>query len=129
MESKASTSAKPFHIRLDKLDGFIKVHDKIRYLVLFDYNNCDEVCDKIKYLVSEKRGITDSVDHNFARIRIDSFDSLPFKKVLLSFRNVIILIKSVVNKNINYYYNILLEKGLYKGKSNTEYFSINVCIS
>ena len=118
MESKASTSAKPFHIRLDKLDGFIKVHDKIRYLVLFDYNNCDEVCDKIKYLVSEKRGITDSVDHNFARIRIDSYDSLPFKKVL-SFHNVIILIKSVVNKNINYYYNILLEKGLYKGKSNT----------
>ena len=128
MESKASTSAKPFHIRLDKLDGFIKVHDKIRYLVLFDYNNCDEVCDKIKCLVSEKRGITDSVDHNFARIRIDSYDSLPFKKVL-SFHNVIILIKSVVNKNINYYYNILLEKGLYKGKSNTEYFSINVCIS
>ena len=128
MESKASTNAKPFHIRLDKLDGFIKVHDKIRYLVLFDYNNCDEVCDKIKYLVSEKRGITDSVDHNFARIRIDSYDSLPFKKVL-SFHNVIILIKSVVNKNINYYYNILLEKGLYKGKSNTEYFSINVCIS
>ena len=128
MESKASTSAKPFHIRLDKLDGFIKVHDKIRYLVLFDYNNCDEVCDKIKYLVSEKRGITDSVDHNFARIRIDSYDSLPFKKVL-SFHNVIILIKSVVNKNKNYYYNILLEKGLYKGKSNTEYFSINVCIS
>ena len=128
MESKASTSAKPFHIRLDKLDRFIKVHDKIRYLVLFDYNNCDEGCDKIKYLISEKKGITDSVDHNFARIRIDSYDSLPFKKVL-SFHNVIILIKSVVNKNINYYYNILLEKGLYKGKYNTEYFSINVCIS
>ena len=129
MESKASTSAKPFHIRLDELDRFIKVHDKIRYLILFDYNNCDEGCDKIKYLISEKRGITDSVDHNFARIRIDSFDSLPFKKVLLSFRNVIIVIKSVVNKNINYYYNMLLEKGLYEGKSNTEYFSINVCIS
>ena len=129
MESKASTNAKPFHIRLDELDRFIKVHDKIRYLILFDYNNCDEGCDKIKYLISEKRGITDSVDHNFARIRIDSFDSLPFKKVLLSFRNVIILIKSVVNKNINYYYNMLLEKGLYEGKSNTEYFSINACIS
>ena len=33
------------------------------------------------------------------------------------------LIKSVVNKNKNgYYYNIFLEKGLYKDKSNTEYF-------
>ena len=33
------------------------------------------------------------------------------------------LIKSVVNKNKNhYYYNIFLEKGLYKDKSNTQYF-------
>ena len=33
------------------------------------------------------------------------------------------LIKSVVNKNKNhYYYNIFLEKGLYKDKSNTQHF-------
>ena len=48
---------------------------------------------------------------------------------ILTFRDVIILIKSVVNKNKNnYYYNILSEKGLYKDKSNTEYFAMNVCI-
>ena len=71
---------------------------------------------------SEKSGITDSINHNFGRIRIDSYDSLPIEK-LLTFHNVIILIKSVVNKNKNeYYYNIFLEKGLYKDKSNTEYF-------
>ena len=41
----------------------------------------------------------------------------------LTFHNIAILIKSVVNKNENeYYYNIFLEKGLYKDKSNTEYF-------
>ena len=35
------------------------------------------------------------------------------------FRNVIILIKSVVDKNENNYYcNIFLEKGLYENKSN-----------
>ena len=34
-----------------------------------------------------------------------------------------ILIKSVVNKNKNeYYYNIFLEKGSYKDKSDTRYF-------
>ena len=34
-----------------------------------------------------------------------------------------ILIKSVINKNKNeYYYNILLEKGSYKDKSDTRYF-------
>ena len=44
------------------------------------------------------------------------------EKILTS-HNLIILIKSVVNKNKNnYYYNIFLEKGQYKDKSNTEYF-------
>ena len=43
--------------------------------------------------------------------------------LILTFHNVIILIKSVVNKNKNeYYYNIFLEEGLYKDKSNTKYF-------
>ena len=42
---------------------------------------------------------------------------------ILTFYNAIMLIKSVVNKNKNgYYYNIFLEKGLYKDKSNTKYF-------
>ena len=43
--------------------------------------------------------------------------------ILINNHCVLILIKSVVNKNKNeYYYNIFLEKGLYKEKSNTEYF-------
>ena len=47
----------------------------------------------------------------------------------LTFHNVIILIKSVVNKNENnYYYNIFLEKGLYEDKSKTHFFKMNVCI-
>ena len=88
----------------------------------------DEICDRIKYLMSEKCGITDNINHNFARIRIDSYNSLPIEKIL-TFHNVIILIKSVVNKNKNhYYYHIILEKGSYKNKSNTEYFQMNVCI-
>ena len=31
--------AKLLRIRFDKIDGFIKVHDKIRYLILFGYSN------------------------------------------------------------------------------------------
>ena len=109
-------------IWFDKIDGYIKIHDKIRYLVLFDYGYCEKICDKIKYLISEKSGITDSINHNFARIKINLSDSLPNEKVL-NFHNVIILFKSVVNQNKNkYYYNIFLEKGSYKEKSNTEYF-------
>ena len=58
----------------------------------------DAIYDKIRYLKSEERGITDGMNHNFAIIRIDSYNSLPIEKAL-AFHNVIILIKSVVNKN------------------------------
>ena len=118
---KTSTGAKPLRIRYDKIDGFIKIHNRIRYLVLFD-EWCDKVCDRIKHLLSKKRGITDSINHSFEIIRIYPYDSLPIAKIL-TFHIVIILIKSVVHKYKNgYYYNIFLEKGSYKDKSNTEYF-------
>ena len=108
------------HIRLDKINGFIRIHgNEFRHLVLFNHGLFDKICDKIKYLISEKSGITDSINHNFGEIRIDSRNSLSIEKIL-TFRNVIILIKSVVNKNKNkYYYNIFLEKGSYKEKSYT----------
>ena len=77
---KLSTGAKPLHIRFAKTDGFIKIHDKMRYLILFDYSYCDKICHKIKYLISEKSGITDRINHNFARIGIDSYESLPTEK-------------------------------------------------
>ena len=43
--------------------------------------------------------------------------------------NVIILIKSVVYQNKNEcYFDVFLEKGLYKDKYNTEYSLMNFCI-
>ena len=120
---KTSTGPKPLRIRFDKIDGFIRVLDgEIKHLVLFDYGLFDEISDRIKYLISEKSGITDSINHNFRKISIYSYNSLPFEKIL-TFHNVIILIKSVVYKNKNeYYYNIVLEKSLHKDKSDTLYF-------
>ena len=35
-------------------------------------------------ILSEKSGITDVISHNFARIRIDSYNSLPIEKILTS---------------------------------------------
>ena len=47
----------------------------------------------------------------------------------MTFHNVIILLRSVVNKyESNYYYNIFLEKDLYKDKFTTWFFKMNVCI-
>ena len=51
-------------IRFGNLDGFFKIHSKIRYLVLVEYSYCDKICDKIKYLIIERSGITDSINHN-----------------------------------------------------------------
>ena len=88
-------------------------HFTQNFITLFDCGWFDEICDRIKYILSEKSGITDSVNHSFGRIRIDSYNSLPIEKIL-TFHNAIILIKSVVNKNKNeHYYNIFLEKGSY----------------
>ena len=119
---------KPLRIRFDKIDGFIKIHIKIRFWVLFNYSYCDKIYDKIIYLISEENGITDSTTNNFWKIRIYSYDSLPNEKIL-TFHNVIILIKSVVNKNKDENcYNIFLEKGLYKDKSITEYYKCYISI-
>ena len=83
-------------------------------MVLFDYEWFDKICDRIKYLISEKGGITDIINHNFRRIRIDSYNSLSIEKKL-TFLKVIVLIKSIVNENTNeYHYNALFKKGLYK---------------
>ena len=92
---KTLPGTKPLCIRFDKTDLFIKIHDGIRYLVLFDRSGCAEICDRIKYLLSEKSGITDSINHNFTRIRIDSYHSLPIEKI--SIFNAIIPIKSVIS--------------------------------
>ena len=68
---KAPTVPKLLSIRFHKIDGFIMVLDgEIKHLVLFDYEFLDKICDRVKYLTSKKSGITDSINHNFGKIRI-----------------------------------------------------------
>ena len=48
------------------LDGFIRVcGSEFGHLVLLDYGLFDKICDNIKYFISEKSGIADSINHNF----------------------------------------------------------------
>ena len=64
--------------------------------------------------ILSKSCVTHIFSHNFVRIKINSYDSLPLEKTLTS-HNVLIFIKSVLNKNQNHnYYNILLEKCSFK---------------
>ena len=90
--AKLQMGPKPLRFRFDKID------DRIRYLVLLDNEWFDKIFDTIKYLISEQSGIKVSIIHNFGNIRFDSFNFLPTGK-LLTFQNVLMLIKSVVNKN------------------------------
>ena len=59
---KTSTDTKPLRVKFDKIDGFIKIHEKNKSLVLSDYSYCNKICDKIKYLISEESGVTDSIN-------------------------------------------------------------------
>ena len=45
-------------IRFYKIDGFIRVYDGTRYLVLFESEKYDFIYNKIRYLISVKSGIT-----------------------------------------------------------------------
>ena len=100
----------PLRIRIDEMESFIKIYDGVRYLLLFGSRLYDAIYNKIGYLISGKIGITDSIIDSFSRTRIDSYNSFPIEKTL-TFHNVIILIKSVLNKNENkYHYNVFFEK-------------------
>ena len=110
---------KPLRIRFDEVYEVIKIYDETRYLELLGSWFYNRIYDRSNYLKGEKSNYKYGLNHNFARIRINSYDSLPIEKIF-TFHNVIILIKSVVKKNKNNYYcNTLLEKGLYDNKSNT----------
>ena len=64
--------------------------------------------------MSQKSGIICVFSNYYTNIKVDSYDSLPKEKTL-TLHNVIIVIKSVINKDQNhYYYIIFLEKCSYQ---------------
>ena len=101
---------KHYVLRFDKLYGVIKIYGETRYLESFSSWFCHRNYDRINYLIDEKSNYNYCINNSFAKIRFDSYNSFPIEKK--TFHNVIILIKSVVNKNkYNYYFNTILEKG------------------
>ena len=97
--------AKSMRIRLDKIDGFIRIYNGKRYLVLFGTEKYDAIFNRISYLIGVKSGITYVISHCYVKIKVDSYDSLPLEKKLI-FHNVVMLIKSIFNKDkYNYYHN------------------------
>ena len=105
---------KPLCIRSFKIDGYIIIYDGTRHLTFFGSEKYDPIYNRTRYLMSLKSGITYIFSHYFVKIKVDSYDSLPIEKIL-TLHNVIIHIKSVLNKDKNhYYYKIFLEKCSYQ---------------
>ena len=107
---KTLISAKPLHVRFNKVDGFIRVYDGTRYLVLFGAEKYDSIYNRIRYLIGIKNGITHVFFCYYAKIKVDSYNSVPLEKTL-TLHNVIIHITSFLNKDQNhYFYKIFSEK-------------------
>ena len=99
---KALICVKPLCIRFDKVDGFIRVYDETRYLVLFGGEKYHVIYNRIRYLIEIKSGITYVIFHNHTKIRDDSYDPFSIEKTLTL--HVTILIKLVFNSDKNNYY-------------------------
>ena len=56
----------------------------------------DSIYDRIRYLISVKSGVTYIISHNYATIKVGSYDSLPLEKTT-ALPNVIILVIILVS--------------------------------
>ena len=77
---KSLIDSKRLSITFNKIDGFVRVYDGTRYLVLFGSEKYDPI-------------------YNYAKIKVDSLDSFPLAKNM-TFHYVILHIKSVFDKKI-----------------------------
>ena len=87
--------AKPFRIRFDKINGFIRVYYETGCLYYLG-EKYDFIYNRIRYLIGVKSDITFVISHIYAKIKADSYNSLPLEKTL-TFHIIIILIKLVEN--------------------------------
>ena len=70
ISSKTLIDLKPFRIRFDKIDGFIRIYDGTRYLKLFGSEKYDAIYDRIRYLLSLRSGITYIFSHYFQKSKL-----------------------------------------------------------
>ena len=68
---KTLIDAKPLGIRFDKKDGFIRVYDGTRYLVLFGDEKYNFVYSRIRNLIGVKSSIKYVISHYYLKIKVD----------------------------------------------------------
>ena len=77
---KSLIDSKPLRIRFDYINGFIRIYDRTRYLALFGGEKYYFIYSIIRYLINVKSSITYIISHNYAKIKVDSYDFLPLEK-------------------------------------------------
>ena len=87
-------------IRFDKTDGFIRVYNGTRYLVLFGDEKYDLIYNRIRYLIGVKSGVAYVISLYYANVNVDLYCYLPLQ-IKLTFHHVILLSKLVFNKDKN----------------------------
>ena len=83
-------------ISFEKIDGFFRIYDGTRFLTLFGYEKYDAICNSIRYLISINGGMTYVLSHYFAKIEVDSYDSIEKR---LTLHNVVIHVILVLNED------------------------------
>ena len=93
---------------------------------MFNSKKHKAIYNRNRYLVSQESDITHIFSNYFGRIKVDSYDFFPMERIL-TLHNVIILIKSVLNKDKDhYYYYIFLEKcSYYLAKKKSKIFVLS----
>ena len=82
-------------MRIGFNEDFIRVYDGIRYLVFLALENIALFTIELDILLAKKVVLHMLFSHNYAKIKVDSYYSLPLEKPL-ALRNVIILIKPIL---------------------------------
>ena len=76
---KTLIGPKPLHIRFNKADGFIRVYDRTRDLVLLGAEKYDSIYNSIRYLIGVKKGVIYVTCFTYEKFTTDSYDSLPLE--------------------------------------------------
>ena len=59
----------------------VRIYDGTRYWLYLALKKYDTIYDRIRYLISLKSGITYVFSHYFAKIKVDSYESLSIEKM------------------------------------------------
>ena len=78
---KSVIGAESLRIRFNKTDGFIRVYDGTKYLVLFGAKIYNFIYNRIRYLTGLKV-VLHVISHSYVISQLDSYNSLYLKKTL-----------------------------------------------